>query len=200
MDRVVTLGVTVSAILAFALAGVPARACDCMPLDPEEGFSSSDAVFLGRLVAQEPDFPFPTPLTPFRWLDFEVLQSWKGVTGTQVTVITEPGGSFAGCGLWGSTGDAFLIFATVEPGGGQLEVPGCSWLNVGYGAEEAIVELEQLGNEPLTLIDGSDPEFPLTSSAQRGGLCGSGVLAFMLPLLFAFLVAERHRNHLPRHP
>ena len=184
---------TVMAFTWIATIASPAQACSCGLIDMEGAIDNSDAVFLGEIVDQEPDTAGPTLLHPLRWLDLRVIQSWKGVTGTEVRVFTEPGGSIAGCGLYGRTGDLTLLFADRGGHSGYLEVPVCSWIS-GYYLEESLAELAALGIDALELIEGLDPNYARTTGFLGLGLCGAGILPAMFVCLAAFSVSIARRR------
>lgn len=97
---------------AVGLIGAEALACSCFPLDPSrrgviERIEASAAVFRGKVLAVAPleDQPFPRRLR----ITLRVAESWKGVTTTQIDLVTEA--SSAACGLSARVGSELLVFA-----------------------------------------------------------------------------------------
>lgn len=175
-----------------------ADACSCLfaPTPTiEEPFEGFDVVFLGVLSSQEPDYEsdFSDP-DDYRVINFEVVQSWKGATGTQIGILTEPGGSFAGCGLWGEVGDRFVIFANALTDQDGSLVTGCSRLRYGTpGATEYISALEDLGIESLELVVGDDPSYP-PYRLFGGIVCGVGTFGGMVASLVGLLLLGAGRR------
>ena len=111
--------------------------------------------------------------------------------GTEVEVITEPGGSFASCGLFNDVGDKLLVYATMNADEGKLETWMCGVHEFdcpydGCMAEEHIAELSRLGFEELSLSDPPDTWFPRADVQNRRAPwapCGAGMgLATVLSL------------------
>jgi hypothetical protein len=181
-----------------------ARACSCDPGSVPDAFASADAVFLGKLTREEADYepllPDPVPADyrpPDRWLNFEVLYTWKGVTGRDVGAITWAGGSFAGCGFFGTVGETYLIFAVVDPQKQRLRLPGC-WKRSPEQLQEEVTELDTLAVRTRP-DSGADPLFPPERSRASCFPCGigaaSGALFSALGLiLFRFLPRYRFHN------
>lgn len=143
----------------------------------EVRLETADAVFVGEIVSQQeqfipelPDDYFLDPdpdLIPRRPVNFAVSVSWKGVTGREVGVLTAP--TVAGCGLGGSVGDTFLVFAYVDPEDGRHETGQCSsWSSAAGEYESQIADLEALDIEPLELVEGPDPQFPPVDLTEVG--------------------------------
>ncbi len=98
------------AILNLALPPA-AEACSCGdPFSVAEQFELSDAVFYGEVVSRrvEADCEGCTFLAVYT---FRVLQSWKGVTGEFVGLITPE--NEAACGSDFEVGELRLVYATV---------------------------------------------------------------------------------------
>ena len=184
-------------VLPVFLAGGlrTAGACDCL-VDPtptiEEPFRGFDVVFLGTLSSQEPDYSSPSGPDDYRAINFEVIESWKGATGTQIGVLTEPGGSFAGCGLWGDVGDRIVVFANVLADRDELLVPGCAILPYEYATEYSS-GLEELGIESLELIVGDDSSYP-PYRLFGGVVCGVGTFGGMIASLVGLLLLGAGRR------
>src|SRR5262245_17266733 len=191
MRRIVTLSFSGAAFFAGFGAG-KARACDCDPVPPEsspqDAAPTYDALFFGELIDQECDFvPSSESANSLRWLKFKVLRSWKGVTGTEVLVLTEAGGSFAGCGFWGEAGNWALILARTLPDG-SLEVPVCTWLPESYGGREHIEKLDEIGVPGISLTSGLDTNFAEIDVPARP--CGTGIFE-VCPLAALGLLVQR---------
>lgn len=148
--------------------------------------ASADAVFLAELVDEEPDFEPLYRFTPDRNLTFRVIASWKGVTGTDVGLVTEAGGSFASCGFFGVIGREYLLYARKDPDSDKLRVKLCTFRQ-GESAEIETAALDAITTR-LQLVTGDDPTSP--PEEIRFALCGLGtVMALSVSLLF--LVTQR---------
>lgn len=176
----------------YCVATKPANACDCSPPALDVGFESHDTVFHGVLIAEEPDFPSPAAERPLRWLRFSVLRSFKGEDCAELTVWTEPGGSFAGCGLWGRIGDGMVVFASDSDDGSRHVVGFCAAYPEPTDLE--LPQLEELaaarsGDPAPCDPEPADPDSPSAGGSdeqdiddQPMGACGLGI---SLPLLLA---------------
>lgn len=167
------------------LGPVAVNACDCaQPADAEQAFNDSDAVFVGIITEKGPNSPLTRPLR-YRSVNFEVRQSWKGVVGTEVGVISLPGSD---CTLDYAVGDKLLVYAKVHADEGALLTGSGSVYRLpcptnGCYAEEQITQFSQLGFEELALIDGLDPLFPPDDLNYPGSTlapCGAGMGFFTL--------------------
>lgn len=124
--------------------------------------------------------------TPDRNLTFRVIASWKGVTGTDVGLVTEAGGSFATCGFFGVIGGEYLLYARKDPDSDKLRVKLCTFRQ-GESAEIETAALDAITTR-LQLVTGDDPISP--PEEIRFALCGLGtVMALSVSLLF--LVTQR---------
>lgn len=142
--------------------------CDlfCEPIDEQ---ISADVIFFGRLVFQEPDVPNP-PWAALRRMDFEVLVGFKGVQSTRITLLTDTGGSFAGCGFYASLGEKVLVYAWLDEEAGGAVVSACSPRELNFGAaSDEMSALRAMGFEPLELTDETDLQyFPGTNACGWG--------------------------------
>ncbi len=86
-----------------------AQACSCMKLSPQEGLSSSHAVFSGEVIDIEKN-----ESTRFGGLEVtvRVKDVWKGEVDEEVKVHTA--GSSAACGYSFAEGTMYLIYATSD--------------------------------------------------------------------------------------
>lgn len=86
--------------------GSEASACSCMKLTPEEGLSSSHAVFSGEVTNIDKN-----EATRFGGLEvtLRVRKVWKGALGEEVQVHTA--GSSAACGYPFEVGKTYLVYA-----------------------------------------------------------------------------------------
>lgn len=165
------------------LGTVAVHACDCAaPPDTEQRINDSDAVFVGIITEKGPNFPITQPLR-YRSINFEVLQSWKGVVGTEVGIISLPG-SGGNCAFEYAVGEKLLVYAKVRADEGALFAGLCSARRLRLrDSEEPIVDFSHLGFEELALIDGPDPMFPPDDLSNLGStlaLCGAGMEFFSL--------------------
>ena len=188
-------------VVAIGCLIFPSRAlaCSCAPPPPvAEHLADADAVFLGELVDEEPDFQpvyplffllFPSPnyRPPDRALTFRVIASWKGVTGTEVGLATYAGGQ--SCGFFGEIGEEYLLYARTDPDPSKLWVSLCSFEREETAASDIAV-LDTLTTR-LELVAGDDPTFPPERVGL--GLCGLGsFLASQFSMMF--LISYRYHS------
>jgi hypothetical protein len=84
-----------------------AMACRCLaPKSGEEAWAAADAVFSGRVLKVTKK---PTKDRYSTQVDFEVLEPWKGVNGSRLSVTT--GQSAKDCGYPFKAGVRYLVFA-----------------------------------------------------------------------------------------
>ncbi len=185
------------------LATGAAQACDCeSPPNAAQAFNDHDAVFVGVIVDQEPGFLISGDPSP-RSVNFDVLQSWKGVVGTEVGVLTSSGGS-AACGLDNAIGEKLLIYATTNAdeetlmtGLCAVRLFDCPYDGCQALAEEQIAEFSRLNIEELALRDGLDPSYPphdLSSDAPGRTLCGTGLGLWTVLCAAGWFVRARTRR------
>ncbi len=144
------------------------QACSCFPpLTVQEAFESAEAVFEAEVVGTEVDYDTFT-----RFFDVRVLQSWKGITGTDVAFSTAL--DSAACGVLFEIGDRTIFYAH-DSGDGTLKVNLCSRTALEPVAGDPD-ELASLHIETIELTAGADPLYPpLTSTTPGapGGFCGT---------------------------
>lgn len=186
------LSIALCVAIGACVSNPIAYACDCIgPGDPGEAIDFADAVFVGTITRRAPDFQlreFEALNNTFFMRDFHfvVSQSWKGVTGTEVGLITNSDGG--SCGLEEGVGAKMLIYASRFDGNGDLSTSGCSVLPFGcseclQGAEDHIAEFARLGIAELELTEGADPLYP-PSAISSFPICGTGIgMAFMMSTL-----------------
>ncbi|QRG66838.1 hypothetical protein [Brevibacillus choshinensis] len=99
----------------------PAQACSCAsPPDPLTARDRSNAVFTGTVLAvnEVTDWsefmPFTKPIHKQVEVILEVQSIWKGITASQVRVITES--DSASCGIDFQPGRSYLVYATFHEG------------------------------------------------------------------------------------
>lgn len=159
-----------------------ASACSCFDPSPvDEAFDKATAVFFAELVDEEPDFEpgYPSgPLPPWyrfpvRELTFRVIVSWKGVSSTNIGLVTSAGGF--SCGFYGDIGERYLIYAYEN--NCQLVVTLCSFWPEHAAALE-MAELDSIADR-IQLADGPEVICPPVESLLRG-LCGNGIILGLL--------------------
>jgi hypothetical protein len=149
-----------ASLVAPSLARVT-YACSCVQPPPTVGqtFQESDAVFAGRPRVVEPtriETIFPDPRTQMVMMvdgihaRFEVIESWKGVTGHDLDVWTGRGNG--DCGSEFHPAEAYLVFARRTPNG-RLVTDDCT--NT-MPLSDAVVELAALG--PGTRVQSALPD------------------------------------------
>lgn len=138
--------------LAVVLAGVvglfaaEALACRCRAPDPSRAgaaanLASSAAAFRGKVLRVSP-IAEQDPSRRLR-ITFEVSQSWKGVTTTQIDVATA--GDTAACGIYAEVGSEFLVFAQATEDGDAAQVR--------YSAHACN------GTSPISQVEDGQPEW-----------------------------------------
>ena len=155
-----SLPVQIMLVLGVACAATDAcSACDCFCGTVEQSFDQADAVFFGEVVAEqlldEPDPPFSIRL---RRITFRVLQSWKGVAESQVSVLMPKDSGECGPDS-PSWGDLFIVYATSDEDNESLVSWGCDGTSQYPDSATCgvcdVAEFGRLGLEPL-LEDGVD--------------------------------------------
>jgi hypothetical protein len=111
-------------LLALGIGAVPVWACDGeIPGTPQHGFTSSDAVFTGRLTSINGLTPSiidririwvgltqpSSPLPSYNRFTFTVIESWKGVTTRTIDIDTF---SLGMCGFDFVIGREYLVYAS----------------------------------------------------------------------------------------
>lgn len=121
MIRRLTVALAVLAFIVTALRQQPpsAFACSCMIAPPPtQARDEAVAVFAGTVSAIAPANPGSTNLL----VTFDLDESWKGPTESQLT-ITTPGNS-AACGVSFDVGQGYLVYASAQEG--QFQTTLCS--------------------------------------------------------------------------
>jgi hypothetical protein len=151
--------IALGALVAPPLARVT-YACSCVRPAPtvQQTLQDADAVFAGRPLVVEPtkiEALFPDPRTQMVAMvdgvhaHFEVIESWKGVSGREVDVWTGRGNG--DCGFEFHPSEAYLVFARRTPNG-RLVTGDCT--NT-MPLADAVVETATLG--PGTRVQSSLP-------------------------------------------
>lgn len=174
-------------LLAFMLMSnlLPSTsyACSCVqPGTVHESLEESNAVFSGKVVeiVDENEKKFNKSSADLLAVRFEVEETWKGVTQTQVIVYTAR--DSASCGFEFALNDEYLVYAKEIKG--QLEVSLCSRTNSLEAANADIIELG-VGTKPseeVTLnIEGSKDEDSIFSNNYFYiTLISAGILVIVL--------------------
>ncbi len=162
--------VCVLALVMFTWSLIPAPdavACSCAPTTVPELVENADAVFLGEVTAIG-----PAGDVWHRQVNFHILQSWKGVTGTEVGVFTGIGGG--DCGAGAPVGERLLVYGFAS--GSELYMSICSTTGSEQDIKSDMADLAALGVEPTSLANGPDPQW----APQPVSPCGLGFLPFAL--------------------
>ena len=168
-------------------------ACDCSCDTVEQYFDRADAVFFGEVV-WEKLLDESDPLAGgrrVRRITFRVLQIWKGVVESEVSVLMPP--DSGECGPDSPTwGDLFIVYATMDDDRESFVSWGCD--GTSQYPESAtcgvcdIAEFGHLGLEPM-LEDGVDPcELsalcePTTLCEPYSRTCGLSIFSFAAALV-----------------
>lgn len=170
-----SLPVQITVVLGVACAATNAcSACDCFCDTLEQNLERADAVFFGEVVAEQLlDEPDSLLASPLRRITFRVLQSWKGVVESQVSVLMPPDSGTCGPDS-PSWGDLFIVYATSDVDTGTLVSWGCDGTTPYPESPSCtgvcdIAEFGRLGLEPL-LADGVDP-CELSALCEPSDLC-----------------------------
>lgn len=138
-----------------------ARACSCLPPPSiQDAFDSATAVFLGEVQSQS-----IRSLGQFgyRVINFRVIESWKGVTGEYVGIVTPDNQAL--CGISPLDGQLLLIYTNSSGSSfgisdDELTVSLCSRGSIEKTSSADIEQFEILGIDTLELISGPDPLYP----------------------------------------
>ena len=143
------VALAISVAMATTLTVVPAAvACSCGPPPPvSAAVERAGAVFEGKVIAG----PEPTDERQVLYR-FEVLRSWKGSPGAEVTVRTPAHGS--ACGRSFAEGTTWLLYPYANEAG-ELNDNICSRSMVITKAEE---DLAELGEAPPVTAGTTEPE------------------------------------------
>jgi len=164
-------------LVAFWHWSSDAPACSCIPPPhAAEAFDQADAVFLGRIV-DESHVDGRDPYSLIR-LDVEVMESWKGVDTSYVSVYTAS--DTAACGLPAGVGRTLVFYVFRDPfdGRGHWTVSLCSRTGLVDEVLEDVDEFARLGIAPLALRDVDPPASSFMGS--RGLICGNGAALSLL--------------------
>lgn len=174
------LVVLFSGLLTLAYT-TEAQACSCMKLSPQEGLSSSHAVFSGEVTDIEKN-----ESTPFGGVEVtvRVKEVWKGEMTEEVKVHTA--GSSAACGYAFTKGTMYLIYA-VRDEADPLRVSLCSRT---APLDDAKEDLDFLGKPAKRFNDAStnrkskhgeaNMKDNCSASSRGGGEAGLAWLALLL--------------------
>lgn len=106
----IEMKIMVLALVLLLLGSGPASACWCVGQTLQEWFDSSDAVFSGICISQEPG-DFDTRM------EFMVTACWKGVSVQGSTVIVFAPGPYWDCSWGAGVGQEWVIYGGNYPGG-----------------------------------------------------------------------------------
>jgi hypothetical protein len=110
---------TTLAVCAIGLIPRSAEPCSCAaPGSPCSATWQADAVFVGRVVSIE-----SSPIGAGRLLQFAVVETFRGVRLSQVTLVT--GYGQADCGYPFRMGESYVVYAHRSPEG-QLSASSCT--------------------------------------------------------------------------
>ena len=150
-----------------------AYACQCGGRTPQEYDTTSDVIFVGRLVEMRDN-------VPFEWsphITFDVSKSWKGIDTRLVTVHIDD----IACETSFRPGNEYLVHAYRDSF--ELRMPTCSgttWTENQEGIAYEIAYLDAL-YEPVRIIDGHTGGVnALTLIQVLGVSCGIGAVAFVM--------------------
>ena len=139
--------------LALIFSAAPVLASpSCGPRSSAtESLDRASAVFLGTAISSEiveyplKDIEFRPPSSiPSRSTTFEVLEGWKGIDGSTITVVAAPGTR----GVYFEEGKTYLVYAY----GGSGPELGTSICSRTRALEHAASDIEELG-EPIYSAD-----------------------------------------------
>jgi hypothetical protein len=159
----------------------------------DQAFAAADAVFLAEVVNQGHSTDPRDDAGSTRAINLRVLRSWKGVTGTQVGVVTAATG--AACGLATDIGDQLVVYGSVREGDDRLRVSLCDRTGLLEGATGDADALDAMGITPLYLVPGPDPlyppaDLPINQPRRPPSACGAlGLAGF--GMLFMTLLCVR---------
>ncbi|HWL11691.1 MAG TPA: hypothetical protein VNQ57_01790 [Ureibacillus sp.] len=138
----------------FNLTANSSYACSCVPLGvPEEELDKSNFVFSGKVIDihDSNKDAFEQSSADLLEVRFEVSNTWKGVTETQVIVYSER--DSASCGFEFNLNDEYLVYGNEHDG--QIMVNLCSRTTL---FADASTDLAALG-------DGEKPTESISSEA-----------------------------------
>ena len=166
------------ALCVFAhLAGAPsAEACSCISSGPAcQAFWTTDVVFDGTVMTIEPTSREETfSSRTFQVTEFvvtlQVRQTWKGVEGETVQVITN--GSGASCGFDFKMGGRYLVFASRGGNDSRPRVSLCSFTRAYNGTGEpaaffASLDAPETGGRVFGTIQSFTRSFTPPNSSNR---------------------------------
>jgi hypothetical protein len=168
-----------SSLLFVALGYAPrASACSCMKLTPQEGFTSSTAVFTGEVTDIRKN-----ESTPFggREVTLRVKKLWKG--DPRKTIEVHTAGSSAACGYPFKIGETYLVYA-VSDEADPMRVSLCSRT---APVDQAKEDLSYLG-KPTHTFDGGRGCTVAARGTSPIELAAYAVLLFATALLMRRMV------------
>ncbi len=141
-----------SLIHFFNMTPSRTHACSCAgPQNPEVALDQADAVFSGKVLEIKKDNPFGGYSKPNVLI--EVTKTWKGVSESQVIIVTGQGGG--DCGFDFVIGQKYLVYArhSVLYGDEENLTTGmCDRTSAIYKAGEDL-ELLGIGEEPSEVVN-----------------------------------------------
>lgn len=172
-----------------------AEACSCAIRPPmlfaDALFDGARAVFVGEPYALTPATGGHGFLEGF-FVAFNIEESWKGVQGTRVGVVTS--GDEAACGVRFQIGRTYVVYAFEDDG--ELHATLCS-VKEGEAVEAERNALRDAAVSPLVLYEGADrlfpphaaedPDQPDVNPPAIPSLCGVGALGVALTLVVAWM-------------
>ena len=134
-------------LLCGLTSGSPTSfACSCEPPSQTKVFASSSAVFIGEVIEiSDSSVPLfadykPAPKSSYA-VKFRVLEYWKGVKGSEITVHSDLGGF--PCNQFAfSKGEKYLVYAE---GKNLIAITGCTRSRMVNDSEYYRSELRGLG-------------------------------------------------------
>lgn len=159
----------------FLYQPTSASACSCeMPPPVEKEFSRSHAVFRGEVIGvKENRWPFGGS---GKSVYFEVKETWKGISETEVVITTGIGGG--DCGIPFTTGQEYIVYANLSDMYGNKSLTSiiCGrTAEVGNAAED----IKSLGQGEIMTkeMDSVEGKWGTTSSFIVGVIFVAGLLA-----------------------
>ncbi|RIW34649.1 hypothetical protein D3H55_09035 [Bacillus salacetis] len=175
MKYLLNVLVLVSSIfICFTINPNPANACSCIePLSVEDELARSEAVFSGKAV-KVTDKEAGFRKSGLKRIIFEVHETWKGASDSQILITTGSGGG--DCGIEFREGEDYLVYARQSDmygGSGDLVTIMCDRT---AKLTEAVEDMELLG-------EGSPPENVVDLQEKNirtlllWGVCGAAAVA-----------------------
>ncbi|KGP72767.1 hypothetical protein [Pontibacillus yanchengensis] len=174
---IIMLMVVLMSSFIFSLTPTTVKACSCvMPPSVDEEVEVSAAVFTGEVIDIEKK-------SRSRKVTFEVSNTWKGVTKSEIVITT--GLNSADCGFPFEVGESYLLYAnesSMYEGVAELSTTICDRT---AAIEEAQQDLETLGEgkAPVENVKEND-------TSNNGLIYGASV---MIVVLFTFVLWRKMR-------